>query len=218
MFRKLAAAGLIAVTAVLGSHSPLTGDNRNNSSEKEKTYQIETKNLVSSRNLQAPRNVSPIKPAVSRVKTICNDACVRYVAVVILKKALGDNPPSGCAAGYTCARGGIRAKRPCAIPEYICDRESNPYDDSQPGFVDVLNGQNQKAKGKYQFMDGTFRYAIQGQIAAWKAKNCDLCKLLVLIATPYASGNAAMAPEWVQDAAASWLFKQPGGPGNWACC
>ncbi len=150
----------------------------------------------------------------------CDAACARWVSVTLLRQALADNPPTGCAS-WNCDRGGIRWKRPCAIPEYICDRESNPWSDSVPGLIDVRNNSNGRAKGKYQFMDGTFAYGLRGQINEWRSTACPLCNLLADLAAPWVGTEerprpASGAPEWVQDAAASWLYKRE--PGHWDCC
>lgn len=116
-----------------------------------------------------------------------------WIQLVVWREATADNRPSGCPAGVECYRGGIRSRRPCAIPAWICERESR-------GWIDVGNPSS-SAAGKYQFVDRTWRFAVSGAgYSGW------------------AVGSAGLAPEWVQDAAAGWLWDRGRGCGHWAAC
>lgn len=99
----------------------------------------------------------------------------------------------GCPAGYECEQGGIQATSPCAIPEYICQRESKNW-------IDVHNSQS-SASGRYQFVDGTWEAAA---IAAGYPK--------------WAHSPAAAAPEAIQNAVAAHLWDGGNGCGHWAAC
>lgn len=146
---------------------------------------------------KAPLPPPVLRPARTSVcglscTAICDSACVRWVSVTLWRAALADGPPIGC-PNSECYRGGIRAKRPCAIPDYICDRESDYW-------IDVGNP-GSSAAGKYQFVIRTWEYAATG--AGYPE---------------WADRSAGYAPEYVQDAAARWLWARGAGAGHWACC
>jgi hypothetical protein len=81
---------------------------------------------------------------------------------------------------------------PCAIPAYICERESLRW-------INVLNAQTEDAAGKYQFLLSTWTWAAaQAGYPEWSGQ------------------TAALAPESVQDAVAAWLWNQ--SPCHWHAC
>ncbi len=80
----------------------------------------------------------------------------------------------------------------CAIPAYICWRESR-------GDIHAQNPVS-SASGLYQMLDTSFATAARG--AGYPQ---------------YAGMHAKDAPKDVQDAAARWLWNETGGAA-WACC
>lgn len=78
----------------------------------------------------------------------------------------------------------------CAIPAHICARES--------GFNPTVVSPNGLWHGKYQFTQSTFNHAVAGAGLP-----------------EYVGVSPEQAPEGVQDAAAAWLWAQPGGHGHW---
>lgn len=87
----------------------------------------------------------------------------------------------------------VVASGSCAIPDYICDRESN----HDPTVVSP----NGIWHGKYQFTQSTWDNAVAG------AGHPE-----------YVGVPPEQAPEAIQDAAAGWLWSQPGGCGHWGAC
>ena len=74
--------------------------------------------------------------------------------------ATGSEATIDPATGYLCYGPCVRWSTPCAIPAYICDRESL-------GYVNIVNPTTEDASGKYQFLrstwDGYGGYAAAGQ-------------------------------------------------------
>jgi hypothetical protein len=137
--------------------------------------------LVSTQLSARPSHAPPPAPEIQ-----CDQQCQRLI------NWLGghvDNPPTGCPSGYVCVRGGIKPRRPCALPVYICNREA--------WLIDVRNPHG-TAEGKYQFETRTWRVAARG---AGHPR--------------WADTTAGMAPEYIQDAVALWLWDHGRGASHW---
>jgi hypothetical protein len=106
-------------------------------------------------------------------------------------------PPPPQVSGGICTSnnhsGCIPAQFPCAIPDYICRRESGPVMYINIRYAGPVSS---NAAGKYQFLASTFAVACR-----YAGLSC-----------PY---SAADAPEWMQDKAAAALYNSPGGSGHW---